>query len=244
MGRTSSALLPLCLGAAVLLAGARTAAGQAPPPRVVSADGRAELTDPAGDVKPIVYRVSQGGGPEKEVSYPGLDVVKLVVSSDGKAITFAATLAAAPGSAAADVLEFYVDADNNPKTGHKEPDVKVAGGMEFFGTLEACLEHPSFGTTCAGTDNTPSGRTAVVMLHKYGRDWMFKDALIDLPATGTTKEPRKTPITGPLVQSSLDYAALGVKPGQTIRLLVREACAGKVDNAGIGFLPEIMLTLK
>lgn len=244
MSRTCSALLPLCLGVAVLLAGARTAAGQASPPRVVSADGRAEVTDPAGDVKPIVYRVSQGGGPEKEINYPGLDVVKLVVSSDGKAITFAATLAAAPGSAAADVIEFYVDADNNPKTGVTPPDLKTGGGVEFFGTLEACLEHPSFGTTCADTNPSPSGRTAVVMLEKYGRDWMFKDALIDLPATGTTKEPRKTPITGPVVQSTLDYAVLGVKPGQTIRVVAREACAGKVDNAGIGFLPEIMLTLK
>ena len=217
------------------------AAAQTPPP--VVATGRAELTDPAGDVKPIVYRVSQGGGPEKEVKHPGLDVVKLAVSSDGKAITFAATLTAAPAQAAADVLEFYVDADNNPKTGVTPPG-KQGGGLEFFGTLEACLEHPSFGTTCAGTDANPSGRTAVVMLEKYGSDWMSKDRVIDLPASGTTKEPHKSPITGPLVQASLDYAALGVKPGQTIRLVVREACAGTGEQAGLGFLPAIVLTLK
>lgn len=227
--------------AALALFAAAPAAAQRPSPIV--ATGRAELSDPAGDVKPIVYRVSQGDGPEKEVKYPGLDVVKLTVSSDGKAITFAATLTAAPGNAAADVLEFYVDVDNNARTGVTPPGPQ-GGGLEFFGTLEACLEHPAFGTTCAGSDANPSGRTAVVMLEQYGADWTSKDRRIDLPAGGTTKEPPKTPITGPLVQASLDYTALGVKPGQTIRLVVREACAGSGEQAGLGFLPDIVLTLK
>jgi hypothetical protein len=212
--------------------------------RVTSVDGRAELTDPLGDVKPIVYRVSVGDGPEKEVKYPGFDVVKLVVSSDGKAITFAATLTAPPANAANEVIEFHIDADNNPKTGVTHPDSRLLAGVEFHGALEACLESATFGTSCATTDPHPAGHTGVVTLEKYGRDWPFKDTLFDLPAAGKVKEPRKTPITGAVVQATVDYASMGLKSGQTIRLVAREYCAGTVDNVGQGYLPVILLTLK
>jgi len=212
--------------------------------RVTSVDGRAELTDPAGDVQPIIYRVSVGDGPEKQVKYPGFDVVKLAVSSDGKAITFAATLTAPPANAAHEVIEFNIDADNNPKTGVTHPDSRLLTGVEFYGTLEACLESVSFGTSCTGTDPSPVGHTGVVTLEKYGRDWPFKDALIDLPAANKVKEPQKTPIKGPVVQATVDYASMGLKSGQTIRLIAREHSAGTVNNTGQGYLPEILLTLK
>ena len=58
------------------------------------------------------------------------------------------------------------------------------------------------------------------------------------------KEPQKTPIKGPVVQSTVDYASMGLKSGQTIRLVAREFSAGTVDNVGQGYLPEILLTLK
>jgi hypothetical protein len=239
MRHPAIAALALCLVAPAF------AAAQAPAgPPVVAAAGRAELKDPAGDVGPIVYNVSVGSGPSKEVKYPGLDVVSLVVSSDGRAITLAATLAAPPGKAASEVLEFHIDADNNPKTGVTYPASRLLAGVEYYGTLEACLEHPSFGTTCAGTDDNPSGRTAVVTLEKYKSDWMFKDALIDLPAHGTIKEPKKAPITGAVVQATVDYAAMGLKSGQTIRLIAREWCTAKINEAPQGWLPEIVLTLK
>jgi hypothetical protein len=212
--------------------------------RVTSVDGRAELTDPAGDVKPIIYRQSVGSGPEKEMKYPGFDVVKLVVSSDGKEITFAATLTTPPANAAHEVIEFYIDADNNPKTGVTHPDSHLLTGVEFYGTLDACLESASFGTMCATTEELPAGHTAVVTLEKYGRDWPSKDKLIDLPAAGKVKEPRKTPIKGPVVQASVDYASMGLKSGQTIRLIAREHSAGTIENKGQGYLPEILMTLK
>jgi hypothetical protein len=211
---------------------------------VVSTNGRAEVTDPAGDVGPIIYLESVGNGPEKEVKYPGLDLVKLVISSDGKDLVFAATLSAPPANAASDVVEFHIDADNNPKTGVTHPDSRLLTGMEFYGALEACLEHTTFGTSCASADPRPSGHTAVVTLAKYGRDWMFTDALYDLPAGQTVKEPRKTPISGPIVQAAVDYSSMGLKSGQTIRLVVREVSAGKVNNVGQGYLPEILLTLR
>lgn len=229
--------------AAVLAAHGALLTAQAPA-RVTSVDGRAELTDPAGDVQPIVYMESVGSGPQKEKKYPGFDLLKLVVSSDGKAITFAATLGAPPANAAHEVVEFYVDTDNNPKTGVNYPDSKLLTGVEFYGNLEACIEHPSFGTTCASTEPKPATFTAVVTLEKFGKDWMFKDRLFDIPAAGTVKEPRKTPVKGPLVEASIDYASMGLKSGQTIRLIAREHSAGTKDNVGQGYLPEIMLTLK
>jgi hypothetical protein len=207
----------------------------------VKASGSVELTDPAGDAQPIIYRESVGAGPEREVKYPAFDVVKLAVSSDGTVLTFAATLTAPPASAAYEVLEFFVDADNNAKTGVTIPaPPSNLAGLEFYGTLEDCLEHPTFGTICAGTEAKPKGHSAIVTLEKYGKDWMFKDALLDIPASGTVKEPKKIAVTGPLVQASVDYAAMGLKPGQTIRLVVREACAAK----GQGYFPEIILTVK
>ena len=242
MTRISSSLLAAALLAQTgTLVGAQ--AGPGPGARLI-ASGTAELTDPAGDVQPIIYLEGKAGA-EKEVKYAGLDVVKLTVSSDGRALTFAATLNAAPAQAAYEVLEFHVDADNNAKTGITHPDApKIITGMEFYGTLEVCLERDLFGTACAGTDAKPIGRSAVVTIEQYGRDWMFKDTLISLPAAGKVKEPRKTPITGTVVQATVDYGSMGLKSGQPIRLVVREYCAGKIKNVPQGYFPEILLTLK
>jgi hypothetical protein len=212
--------------------------------RVTSTDGRVELTDPSGDVQPIVYLQSVGSGPQTEIKFPGFDVVKLVVSSDGKAITFAATLTAPPARAAHEVIEFHVDTDNNPKTGVTYPGSKPITGVEYYGTLDACIEHPSFGTTCATTADGQANFAAIVTLEKYGKEWMFKDRLFDIPAAGTVKEPRKTPVKGPVVEASVDYASMGLKSGQTIRLVAREYSAGKIKEVEQGFLPEIVLTLK
>ncbi len=136
-----------------------------------------------------------------------------------------------------------MDVDNNAKTGITQPfDARLAG-LEFYGTLEDCLEHPFFGTMCAGTQPQPVSHSAIVTLEKYGKEWMNKDVLLSIPASGAVKEPAKTKITGPVVQASLPYAAMGVRPGQTIRLFVREACAGKIGGPD-GFFPVILLTLK
>ena len=224
-------------------AGLLAASSQAPA-APVTANGRVELADPAGDVQPIIYRESVGTGPEKEVPYPGFDVVKLAVGSDGKALTFSATLTAPPHRAAYEVIEFYVDTDNNRKTGVTHPDAAALAGVEFYGTLEVCLEHQTFGTMCAGTEPKPSVFSAVVTLEKFGKDWMFKNDLISWPASGTVKPPVKTPVKGPVVESTVDYASMGLKPGQTIRLIMREYCVAKIKNVAQGFFPDVILTLK
>jgi len=232
----------VCAVAVMLGQGSGLAAGQSAP---IVGTGSVELADPGGDVQPIVYLESVGSGPEIEVKYPGLDVLKLVVASDGTALSFSATLKAPPAQAANEVLEFYVDADRNPKTGVTHPDnPKQLTGVELYGTLESCLEHATFGTLCTGAESRPAGHSAVVTLEKFGAEWMYKDTLLSMPASGTVKEPKKVSISGAVVQASVPYSALGVKPGQTIRLIVRGACAGKVGGVTQGYFPEIVLTLK
>src|SRR5580765_227251 len=66
---------------------------------VKKAVGSIELTDPAGDVEPIH---SSG-----DKDYPGYDVVKLALASDGKALAVSATLHDPPGLFASDVLELF-----------------------------------------------------------------------------------------------------------------------------------------
>lgn len=231
--------------AVVVLSGSGSLTAQTAAPAPIVAAASVELTDAVNDIQPIVYVQSVGGGPEKEVKYPGFDVVKLIIVSDGATLNFAATLTAPPGQAAYEVLEFYVDADNNTKTGITLPDSpRQLTGLEFYGTLEDCLEHSVFGTTCAGTDTSPIKHTAVVTLEKYGKEWMNTETLLSVPASGTATESKKLPVSGAVVQASVPYAAMGLEPGQTIRLMVREACTAKVRGAAQGFFPDILLTLK
>lgn len=214
-------------------------------PATRTATGSIDLTDPAGDVQPIVYLQSVGNGPTTEVKYPAFDVTKLSIASDGKTLSFAATLASPPAQASSDVIEFYIDADNNPKTGVTIPfEPRQLSGLEFYGALKVCLEQNLFGTTCTGADKQPLGHSAIATIEKYGKEWMFKDTLVGLPASGTVRKPVVSPIKGAVVQAGADYAVLGVKSGQTIRLVLREACAGKVQNVTQGYFPEIVLTLK
>ena len=202
-----------------------------------------ELTDPAGDVEPIIYRHSVGNGPETEVKYPGFDVTKVTIVSDGTRLTLTATLTQAPGVAAFDVLEFHIDADNNAKTGITHTIApRPLAGLEYYGTLTSCLE-TSRGPFCTGTSDRPSGHSAIMSLEKYGRDWMFKDTLVDYPAVPPVKEAERTPSRGAVVSASVGYAALGLKPGQTIRLILREYCAATTGPSQ-GYFPDVLLTLK
>ena len=77
--------LVLALSASIVLP-----AGGAETKKALKASGSIELTDPAGDVSAI--HSSSG------MDYPGNDVVKLSVKSDGKQIAVAATLKNPPGA--------------------------------------------------------------------------------------------------------------------------------------------------
>jgi hypothetical protein len=219
------------------------AAALAPPARAAEpeklevrrANGRIELADPAGDVQPI--HGSSG-------DYPGLDVVHLTIASDGKQIAFAATLKAPPGSFANEVVTIYLDTDNKPETGMQMtfPDL---GGFEYRAKLEACADYGDKSSACVGgsTKAKPTRHWAGIDVERYkGKsEYGDKDTIVDSMGFPGSKASAQVPIPGNVVQGAIDYADLKVKPGQTIRILVREASAGSNLSS---YFPEILLTLK
>ena len=186
-----------------------------------------EWTDPAGDVQPG----STSGGER-----PGRDVVKLALKSDGTKLTIAATLNAPPtGDFASDVVRVYIDTDDDPNTGaatfwSKKP------GFELLAKLYGCVRYEG-GSACSGglTGSKVKGYYAVADLGRFKSDPINPEQVIsamDAPAV---------PIQGALVSASLSYADLGVKPGQTVRIVARES-DGPFDATAD--FPEVALTLK
>jgi hypothetical protein len=201
---------------------------------VKKAIGHIEFTDPAGDVQPI--HSSSG-------DYPGLDVVSLAVASDGKQITFTATLKDPPGSFASEVLTVHIDTDNNPTTGMQMTYPEL-GGFEYRAELDACADYSDKSSACVGgsTKAKPTRHWAAINLDRFkGKGEYDRDTVVDNMGFPGRKASVQAPITGNVVTGSIDYADLNVKPGQTIRLLVNEASAGGNLDA---YFPEIQLTLK
>ena len=202
----------------------------------MKANGSIELTDPAGDVEAI--HMSDGK------DYPGLDIVKLSVKSDGKQIAVTATLKDPPGEAAADVVELDFDTDNDPKSGVTFVWPKI-GGFEYAGQLNACADYADRSSACAGgsvSHAKPTSHWAAVNLSRFtGKNSWDKETVVDRMGFPGKKASAKTPIAGNVVQGSFDYEDLKVKPGQTIRLMIKES-QGKDDNDG--YFPEIQMKLK
>src|SRR6476620_8334459 len=123
-----------------LLAALPVRAEDAPLP-VKKAAGSIELTDPAGDVEPLH---SSG-----DKDYPGYDVVKLSLASDGKTLAISATLHDAPGPFASDVLELFFDTDNQASTGAQMVFPKI-GGFEYKAQLDACIDFSDKSSACVG----------------------------------------------------------------------------------------------
>jgi hypothetical protein len=193
-----------------------------------------ELTDPAGDVKAI-----QTSGND----YPGFDVVKVSVKSDGKQITIATTLKNPPGVFASDVLDISFDTDNNAATGAKLFSSDLAG-FEYTGQLNACVDYTNGMSACGGGSKSsePKSHWAAIDLFRFtGRSPSEKDQIVSSMGFRGQKPSATTPITSNVVQGSFDYADLKVKSGQTIRLVLRES--GGNDEAS-GYFPEVLLKLK
>jgi hypothetical protein len=223
----------LCAGLALTLTFATVSRAE-----VKKAVGSIELTDPAGDVKPI----STSGG-----QVPGFDVVKLSIASDGKQIKIAATLKDPPGDYASDVVRLYLDTDNDTKTGATLMSFRDLGGFEFQAWLHACADYTNGGSACTGgMDSKVKLHFGAVNLERFKGTDQFgnvkTETVVDSMGFGKRKASSKIPIEGKLVQATLDYADLGVKPGQTIRILAQESCADITELSS--FFPEIHLTLK
>jgi hypothetical protein len=200
----------------------------------LKANGSIELTDPAGDVEPIHT--------SGDKDYPGFDVVKLSIKSDGKQIAVAATLKDPPGEFASSAIEVDFDTDNNPKSGVTFIYPPV-GGFEYVGKLCACADYADHSSACTGGSKTKAtSHWAAVNLARFtGKNEYEKDTVVDSMGFPGKKASAKTPITGTLVQGAFDYADLHVKSGQTIRLLVKESHGTGADD---GYFPPILLTLK
>jgi hypothetical protein len=200
----------------------------------LKANGSIQLTDPPGDVEPIHT--------SDDKDYPGFDVIKLLITSDGKRIAVAATLKDPPGEFASSAIEIDFDTDNNPKSGVTFVYPPV-GGFEYVGRLSACADYADHSSACTGGSKAKAtAHWAAVNLSRFtGKNEYEKDTIVDSMGFPGKKPSAKTPIAGTVVQGVFDYADLKVKPGQTIRLLVKESHGSGADE---GYFPEILLTLK
>jgi hypothetical protein len=219
-----------------ILAASVAWAEEAPLP-VRKAAGSIELTDPIGDIEPLH---SSG-----DKDYPGYDVVKLALASDGKTLAISATLHDPPGPFASEVLELFFDTDRQAGTGAQMIFPKI-GGFEYKAQLDACIDFSDKSGACiGGTSDAKVKATAhygaIDLSHYTGKGPYDKEDVVDALGFPGRKASIKTPIGSDLVvRGAIDYADLKVKPGQTIRILVREG-----SSSGLaGYFPEILLTLK
>lgn len=211
--------------------------------------GSVEFTDAAGDVGPI-RTMTTGPSGTTEKTFPGFDVVKLSIMSDGKQITVATTLKSPPAEVASSVVELYFDLDNSKTTG-AALDYTPFSGFEFRGSLDACVTLSDSVNSCAGASATPSAklvrRYAIVSLDRFkgAKESSGREQVVDSAGFfGTMKAP-PTPVVGAVVQAALAYDALKVVSGRTIRLVVREGSAHPTPTGTPqGFFPDVLLTLK
>ena len=200
---------------------------QKPSKAVQKAAGSVEWKDPAGDVEK--QNTSDG-------KRPGFDLVKLAITSDGTTLTITGTLVAPPKvDFASDIAQLYIDTDNKVATGvrtfwSKQP------GFELRAKLSLCIEYANGGSACSG------GLGGAKVKGYYSTVGVGK-----LDATGNEKsvfppfkEPRGT-VQGAVVTASLSYRDLGLKPGQTIRIVARETDGPFDETADF---PVTLLTLK
>ncbi len=200
--------------------------------QTMQATGSVELDDPAGDMEGI----QTTGGVE-----PALDVTHVNVVSDGKTLRFDVTLADAPGAFASSIIDAYIDADNDAKTG---PEVRDHGsGFDYKLKLEACADYTNGMSACEGGSSKAKPKThwGAVNLDKLTTNSFSGDTVVDSMGFPGSKASAKVPVTGKVVSGSVEYADLGVKPGQTIRLLMRESGGSPKDD---GYFPLVTLTLK
>jgi hypothetical protein len=230
---STTRVLP-ALGALVALAFLPLAHAQQAAPATVKGIGSVEVPGPVGRVKPIH---SSG-----DKDYPAPDVVKLSLQSDGTEITVGATLRDEPGAFATSVVTLYLDTDNKTQTGGNDK-FKGLAGFEFRSELDSCVDYADHSSACAGgSDAKPTAHWAAAGLERVKGQTNYGTADYDevvspMGFPGKLKASR-APVTAKKLEGKLAYANLGVKPGQVLRILVRE------EHKDPGAFPEILLTLK
>ena len=173
------------------------------------ATGSIELTDPAGDVVPVeIFNDSVAS------TQPGLDIIKLSITSDGKQISFAATLAKAPGVGSG-FLELYFDTDRSAKTGVTLLNPEI-GGFDLGGKLDACAAYDDSSSSCIGGPMKDKAqvtrRYAMLSLNRYKgkNETDGVERIVEWMGFAPTIRAPEVPIVGTVVQASLDYTSLKV----------------------------------
>ena len=224
----SIAMLPFLLAAAGVHP---TAAAQSAVPH--AAKWRLEIAAPATPLGPI------------DGNAPALDVAQVSVVSDGRRMVFTATLKNPPGDVASDVLDAYVDADDNPATGAKLFRSKL-GGFEYVAKLHACARFGGGVSSCDGVggDGHASDHFAALGLDRCTGEWVIPSkTIVETGDSPDRKVSAKVPIANRLVTGSLDYADMGLKSGQTIRLVLRRS-GGDAPADHSDYFPPVLLVLK
>jgi hypothetical protein len=198
------------------------------PAQIQKAVRAVEWTRPAGHVRP---------GSTSSGERPAFDVVKLALSSDGTKLTITATLKSPmSGDFASDVVQVYIDTDNDPKTGSKT-FWSDKPGFELLAKLYACVRYENGGSACAGglTGAKVKGYYAVADLGRFKTDPVNPEKVV-----GIFDAP-EVPFQGAVLSASLSYKDLGVTPGQAIRVIARVSDGPSDETADF---PEVILTLK
>lgn len=187
-----------------LLAGPK----DAPATRLTFTDVAGDVTGDEGDEHPI-------------------DVVTLDLSSDGKSIIAAVTLAepARPKTLFQSLMVgLAFDVDNNRKTGGQGFGAMTGDlpGIDFESEILSSFED--------GAESKSSSVSVIAVDGKGNQSSVL--AASDAPST---------PAKGKVYTATIAYASLGVKSGQTIRIVVRE-----LNDRGEkqGVFPEAWLTLQ
>jgi hypothetical protein len=180
-----------------------------------AARSKVSYMDPAGDVAITEYDPNP------------IDVVGIDVSSDGEFIVVSSTLVAVPKPTAltqALITGVAFDVDNDSKTGgHGFAGMHGAlPGIDFECEIFASVDEgqPSKSASASVSSVDANGNQASVLYS------------FDAPAT----DARDKVYTGKIA-----YSTIGVKPGQTIRMIVREL---NDSGATAGIFPEFLLKLK
>lgn len=219
--------LAVVVGVAVFAASAAWAAQGAAGKKAVQGRSEVKLADPAGDVHPITS--------SSDEEYPGLDVVELALSSDGADLIVTATLKEKLDRFASTALELLIDTDDDVDTGGK-PILLEVGGFERQVELNSCLEYTNGNSACiGGFDAEVKKHYAVATVQRYTGEGYTTERVVG------SFDARPFPSDGKVVSAKVKYGDLGVKPGQTVRIVAREGSAGSGPEA---YFPDVLLKLR
>jgi len=176
---------------------------------------RITFTDPVGDITP-----------DEGDAHP-IDIVNVDLSSDGEFVLVAVTLAEAPRPTSmfqALVAGVAFDVDNDSKSGGQgfggmHGDVP---GIDFESEIISSVEDGAVSTSSAAS---------VIGVDARGNQ---SNVL-------TSSDAPSSPAKGKVYTGKIAYSSLGVKSGQTIRVIARE-----LNDRGEqhGMFPDELLTLK